>query len=140
MSRVEAGDRLRVHYTIRREDGSVFDSSRAGEPLALTAGSAEFIAAVSEAVIGMSVGESKSVVVRPEEAYGRYRPGLSRRVPRRAVPADAAVGEAVEAKVGEDTAVLWIKELHPDHAVIDPNHPLAGQTLELEIEIVAIED
>lgn len=139
MSRVEAGDRLRVHYTGRTQDGVVFDTSRNGEPLAFTAGSAELIAGVSRAVIGMSVGERRTVVVRPEEAYGLHRPGLSRRVPRRAVPADATIGEAVEVSMGQGTALLWIKELHDDFAVVEPNHPLAGQTLEFDIEVLAID-
>ncbi len=140
MSRVEAGDRLLIHYTGRSKDGEVFDSSRGGEPLAFTAGSTELIAGVSQAVVGMSAGERKTVVVSPEQGYGRRRPGLSRRVPRRVVPEEAVVGDAVEVRLGDGTATLWIAELDSEYAVVDANHPLAGETLEFDIEVVAIEE
>ena len=139
MIAVEAGDRLRIHYTGRRQDGTVFDTSRGGDPFAFTAGSAELIAGVSRAVVGMAIGERKTVTVSPEDGYGVFRPGLSRRVPRRAVPADAGVGDAIEVGMGEGVMMLWIKELHEDHAVLEPNHPLAGQTLEFDLEVVSID-
>jgi len=138
VSRVAEGDRLKLHYTGRTPDGEVFDTSRGGEPFELVAGSSELVAGVSRAVLGMAVGESKTVVVRPDDGYGRPLPGMSRRVPRSLVPPDTAVGDAVEVSMGDGAATLWVKEMNGDVAVLDANHPLAGQTLEFDLEVVEI--
>ena len=79
MSTIAAGDRVRIHYTARREDGQVFHSSRPGDPLEFVAGSCELIEAVSNAVVGMEVGEARTLRVSPDAGYG---PRLGMEVPR----------------------------------------------------------
>ena len=138
MSPVRTGDRVRVHYTARRQDGSVFHSSRPDSPLDFMAGSAELIEAVSAAVVGMQVGESNTIVVPPERGYGPLKPGLEQRVPLRAIPVDATIGDAVEVTIGNGRVVLWLRELGDEHALLDGNHPLAGQTLEVDIELLEV--
>ncbi len=137
---VKSGDRVRVHYTARRQDGSIFHSSRPDSPLEFLAGSGELIEAVTSAVVGMKVGDSDTIVVPPERGYGPIKPGLEQRVPRRAVPADASIGDAVEVTIGNGKVVLWLRELAVDHATLDGNHPLAGQTLEVDIELLAVDE
>jgi peptidylprolyl isomerase len=136
---VKDGDRVRVHYTGRRADGTVFDSSRGGEPIAFTAGSAELIAGVSFAVIGMAPGESRTVRIQPEQGYGLRRPGMDRRVPREVVPEEAEVGDALDLVMGDGMATLWVCELGDDYALLDANPPLAGEVLEFDLEVIAIE-
>ncbi len=87
MSVVKKGDLVEIHFTSRRQvDGSVIESSRAGEPLKFIAGSSEVIEAVSSTVLGMKLGEPRTVTVTPKAGFGTRKPGLEQRVPRRAVP------------------------------------------------------
>ncbi len=136
MSAIADGDRVRIHYTARREDGQVFHSSRPGEPLEFVAGSCDLIEAVSKAVVGMEEGEARTLRVPPDAGYGPRRPGLEHRVPRRLVPGDAAIGDPVELVIGGSRAVLWLRELGGEDALLDGNHPLAGETIVVELEIV----
>ena len=136
MSTIAAGDRVRIHYTARREDGQVFHSSRPGDPLEFVAGSCELIEAVSNAVVGMEVGEARTLRVSPDAGYGPRRPGLEHRVPRRLIPEDATIGDPVELVIGGARAVLWLRELGAEDALLDGNHPLAGQTIEVDLEVI----
>ncbi len=138
MYQVHAGDVVSIHYTGRLEDGSVFDSSEAEEPLEFVAGGPEVIAGVSHAVVGMAEGEKKQITVRPEQGFGERRKELERKVPRSTLPPDAKLYDSLSTTSEGEQIVLWVRELTDEHAVIDANHPLAGQTLSFEIEIAAI--
>ena len=139
MSVAKLGDRVQIHYTGRLEDGTVFDSSEGRAPLEFTAGGQEVIPGVAQAVVGMQQGESKTVVVSPGEAYGVRAPGLEQRIPRTLLPEEVQVGDRLQAKVGEQVILVWVKELGEEFGVIDANHPLAGQTLTFDIELVSVE-
>ncbi len=139
MGETKLGDRVQIHYTGRLEDGTVFDSSQGRDPLEFTAGGSEVISGVDKAVLGMQPGESKTVVVSAEDAYGAHTPGLEQRVPRKLLPEKAQVGDRLQAKVGEKVILVWVAELEEEFAVIDANHPLAGQSLVFDIELVSVE-
>ena len=139
MSVTKLGDRVQIHYTGRLEDGTVFDSSEGRDPLEFSAGGQEVIPGVAQAVIGMQQGESKTVVVSPEEAYGVRTPGLEQRIPRTLLPEEVQVGDRLQAKVGEQIILVWVVELGEEFGVIDANHPLAGQSLIFDIELVFVE-
>jgi peptidylprolyl isomerase len=139
MPATKLGDRVQIHYTGRLEDGTVFDSSQGRNPLEFTAGGNEVIPGVDKAVLGMQPGESKTVVVSAEDAYGARTPGLEQRVPRRILPEKVQVGDRLQAKVGEKAILVWVAELEEEFGVIDANHPLAGQSLVFAIELVAVE-
>jgi peptidylprolyl isomerase len=138
MSQAKQGDKVQVHYTGKFEDGSVFDSSQGAQPLEFTAGGTDLIPGVSKAVIGMAPGEAKSVEIPPEEGYGQRQDGMEQNVPRNLLPPEAKVGDPLQAQAGDQTIVVWVKELGDEEAVLDANHPLAGRTLFFDLEMVAI--
>lgn len=135
---IATGDTVRIHYTGRLESGKEFDSSREREPLEFTAGGEELIPGVSFAVIGMEVGESKTVDVPPELGYGPKRDELLVRVHRSQLPEEVEVGMVLGLNTPEGQVHAVLTELGDDEAVLDGNHPLAGKTLVFEIEIVGM--
>jgi peptidylprolyl isomerase len=138
MAQAKQGDRVQIHYTGRLPDGTVFDSSRERDPIEFEAGGAELIPGVSHAVVGMSVGEERTVTVPPAEGYGERNEQMVQEVPRDALPENVNVGEPLRAQAGEQEIQVWVKELGDEKAVIDGNHPLAGHTLEFDVELVAV--
>ena len=136
------GDRVRVHYTGRLEGGQVFDTSREGEPLEFTVGADNIIQGFSEAVRGMRVGESKTVEVAPDDAYGPRRDGLITSIPRGQTqfPVEPQVGMRFGLPL-EDGGQLEVvvTEVTDTHVTIDGNHLLAGQKLIFDIELVGNE-
>ena len=139
MGATKLGDRVQIHYTCWLEDGTVLDSSRDRGPLEFTAGGTEVIPGVDQAVLGMQAGESKTVTVSAEDAYGAHTPGLEQRVPRNVLPEGVQVGDRLQAKVGEKTIMVWVSELGEESALLDANHPLAGRDLVLDIELVSVQ-
>ena len=133
------GDRVRVHYTGKLEDGQVFDSSRGGEPLEFTVGAGEVIPGFDEAVRGMQVGETKTVEIRPEDAYGPRRDGLVATIERERAqfPVEPQVGMnlALPLQDGSQLEVV-VTEVTDEHVTIDGNHPLAGEKLIFDVELV----
>jgi peptidylprolyl isomerase len=138
MTQVQSGDVVQVHYTGRLTGGAVFGTSRAGEPVEFTAGGRQMIEGLSQAVLGMQVGETKSVTVTPEQGFGPREPGLQHRVARGDLPGDVKVGDLLLARGAGHERQVWVRELDEDSALLDGNHPLAGLTLIFEIEVVAV--
>ena len=141
MKECKTGDVVQIHYKGSLEDGITFDDSRERAPLEFIAGSNEVIPGVSQAVIGMKEGESKTVTVPPEQGYGQRMPNQSQRVDRKLLPPNVNVGSALQAQGQEDDQpiTVWVTELDEETAVLDANHPLAGHNLVFEIELVSIE-
>jgi peptidylprolyl isomerase len=139
MTRVRAGDVVAIHYEGRLDDGSVFDASGEGPPLRFAAGSEELIPGVSHAVIGMAEGESKTVTLPPEEAYGPRREDFVQRLPRNVLPEGAEVGARLSARAQGRAFEVVVREIADDHVVVDANHPLAGKTLVFHLTVVSIE-
>ena len=136
-----AGDTVHVHYTGTLRDGTEFDSSRGHEPLAFTLGAGQVVPGFESAVLGMSRGESKTVTIRADEAYGVQRPELMLRVPRAQVPPqiDLEVGQQLQLGRGDEAVVVTVRELGDDEVVLDGNHPLAGEDLTFALELVRID-
>jgi len=136
------GDRVRVHYTGRLEGGQVFDTSREGEPLEFTVGADNIIQGFSEAVRGMRVGESKTIEIAPDDAYGPRRDGLVTSIPRGQTqfPVEPQVGMrfGLPLQDGGQLEVV-VTEVTDTHVTIDGNHPLAGQKLIFDVELVGNE-
>jgi len=139
--RAKSGAHVAVHDTGRREDGTVFDSSRDGEPIEFELGSGTVIPGFDAAVHGMAVGEQREVRIAPEDAYGERREDLRVPIPRDQFPAGVApeVGRtlAVQIAPGQD-ALATIADMDEDSVTLDLNHPLAGQTLVFDIELIGI--
>ncbi|MFZ0254760.1 MAG: peptidylprolyl isomerase [Gammaproteobacteria bacterium] len=141
MNRAKTGDTVRIHYTGKLDDGTQFDSSAGHEPLEFALGTGQVIPGFDKAVEGMTVGENKSVRIPSEEAYGLRHEQLIQDVPKSALPDNiqAAVGMPLQAQ-GEDGQVmkLMVTAVAEESITVDGNHPLAGQALDFDIELVEI--
>lgn len=138
---VQAGDVVRVHYVGRLEDDSVFDSSHGREPLTFEAGAGDVIRGFDEGVVGMSEGQSKRIVVPPEDGYGPWRGELLTQMERAGAAPDVAPGMAVEVRTPDDEIVpALVTEVGDETVTLDFNHPLAGKVLTFEITLVSIEE
>jgi peptidylprolyl isomerase len=138
MDQVRVGDVVRVHFRGRLANGSEFGSSAGRAPIRFTAGGKDMIRGLSEAVLGMRVGERRTVGVTPADGFGPRRPGLLQRVPRERLPAGSRVGDLVLGWDGGAPVRVWVRLLGDGYAVVDGNHPLAGEDLEFDIKLVAI--
>jgi cyclophilin family peptidyl-prolyl cis-trans isomerase/FKBP-type peptidyl-prolyl cis-trans isomerase 2 len=140
---VTKGDRVEIHYVGTLEsDGSQFDSSRErGTPLPFTVGQGQMIKGFDDGVLGMKIGENKTLVLPPEMAYGDVSPENVLRVPKKDVV--DAIGEA-ECVIGAKLMVgqgmpATITEITEEEIALDANHPLAGQTLKFEVELMDLQ-
>jgi len=138
------GDVVQVDYTGTLEDGTVFDTSTSvgREPLEFTLGEGQMIPGFEQAVLGMKVGESKTVTIPADEAYGQYRDDLVVVVNREDLPAglDPEVGEQLQGpRPDGGTGVCTVTNVTDTTITIDFNHPLAGKDLTFEIELVSIQ-
>ena len=133
----QEGDLVRVHYVGTLDDGSQFDSSRdRGATLDFTIGAGQMIAGFDQSVRGMGVGEIKTVRIEPADAYGEVNPDFFVTVDLSQVPEGVQVGDVLrDPSTGQPVEVIEVTE---DSATIDVNHPLAGETLTFEIEMVEI--
>ena len=141
MANAKDGDRVKVHYTGSLEDGTVFDSSRDGDPLEFTLGEKHVIPGFEKALQGMAVGDTKKVIIPCEEAYGRYKEEHVGYVDRSHLPqnVELEVGMVLEAQAPDgQVSKVRIKELTEESVVLDGNHPLAGLALTFEIELVEL--
>lgn len=136
MNRIaNTGDQVEVSYAGKLKDQTVFDSSEGRAPLKFTVGSPEILKGFSEAVIGMKVGDKKTFELSAEEAYGQYDEKLLFQMPKDKVPANAVEGDLLSDSNGNN----WIvRQISQDSVIIDGNHPLAGQPLIFEIELLTI--
>jgi peptidylprolyl isomerase len=130
-----AGDTVRVHYTGKLDSGDVFDSSQGREPLAFTMGEGNVIPGFENGVTGLSVGESRTIRIEADQAYGDRRDDLIVAVPREQAPDGLSPDDRVQ--IGDRPAV--VTEVTDEHVTVDANHPLAGQPLNFDIELVGID-
>jgi len=142
MTEVKAGDTVAIHYTGTLNDGTTFDSSREREPLTFEVGSGQIIPGLDRALPGMAEGDTKSVSIAPEDAYGTVNPEARQAVPRAEIPdhipLDPGTQLQVQTAQGQAMPVI-VAEVTEDTVILDANHPLAGETLNFEIELVKIE-
>lgn len=139
MAAIKKGDNVKVHYTGKLADGTVFDSSKGGEPLAFAIGSGQVIQGFEEGVLGMKVGESRTVHVPVEKAYGERKDELVIQAPIEQVPPDLnpELGMRLEmGGVNGEILRVVVAEITETHITLDANPPLAGKDLTFEIELI----
>ncbi|MGD9110154.1 MAG: peptidylprolyl isomerase [Phycisphaerales bacterium] len=139
MAQAKAGDIVKIHFTGKLEDGSVFGTSVNSEPLEFKLGEGHIIPGLEKAVEGMNVGESKTVQVSPEHAYGQHREELVEQVGRDKFPPDVnpQVGQRFEVSNQQgQPAVVTVVEVSDSNVTLDANHPLAGKNLTFELELL----
>lgn len=130
-----------MHYVLRDGDGTVIDESPEGEPLPYLHGHQNIVPGLEKALTGTAVGETKKVVVSPEEGYGVREDGLVLDVPRKELPDDlepeVGMSLSMEADNGH-TVPVRITEVHAESVKLDANHELAGVTLHFEVRIDSV--
>lgn len=140
MTEVKRGDNVKVHYTGKLKDGTVFDSSAGGEPLEFAVGSGQVIAGFEEGVVGMKVGESKVVEIPVAKAYGERNDAMVIQAPIEQVPPDLHPELGMRLEMGGANGEILrvvVTEITDTHITLDANPPLAGKDLTFEIELVA---
>ena len=141
MAQAKNGDTVKVDYTGKLDDGSIFDASEGREPLQFTLGTGDLIPGFEQAVLGMDIGDTKTVKIDSAEAYGPYRDDMRMDVPRDKFPADITpeLGQQLQLRNADGTSlVVTITEISDANITIDANHPLAGKDLTFEIQLVEI--
>lgn len=141
MQQVKKGDTVSVHYHGKLNDGSTFDSSEGRAPLEFTAGNGQVIKGFDDAVLDMQVGDKKTVNIPVHEAYGERNQEMMVKVPRTDFPQDMTPEIGMELQMSDDQGHVFpvvVAEVHEDSVLLDANHPLAGQELTFDIEIVSI--
>jgi len=142
MSQVKNGDTVKVHYTGKLDDGEVFDSSADRDPLEFVVGGGNIIQGFDTAVIGMAIGDRKSIEVPPEQGYGERDEKLVANIQRSQVPdnIELKVGAALEVKHDNGQVInVTVVDMTEEHVSLDANHPLAGKMLTFDLELVEID-
>lgn len=136
---IKNGDTVHINYTGRLDNGEVFDSSEGRPPLQFTVGGGQVIPGFENAVVGMQTGESRTVTIPPEEAYGPVREELFVEVPKDRLPAGMELASGMQLQMTDPegkTIPAVVAEVMDTGIRIDVNHPLAGKTLIFDIQVV----
>ena len=143
MKEAEVGDLVSVHYTGKLKNGEVFDSSKERDPLEFTVGNKEMLAGFEDGVVGMKPGESKSVTLEPENAFGGRREDLLLKLPKKEFPQNITPSVGLQLRLsnaeGNEMTVV-ITEVGEDSVTLDGNHPLSGQTVIFDIELLEVKE
>jgi peptidylprolyl isomerase len=141
MTTAQTGDIVRINYAGRLVDGTPFDSSEGRAPLEFTLGQGQVIAGLEQHVTGMQVGEKSTVTIPSEEAYGPRREEAIQQIDRSKVPGgiDLAIGTQLQARTSDGGMMpITVVALDDASVTVDANHPLAGQDLVFDVEIVEV--
>jgi peptidylprolyl isomerase len=141
MNQAASGQTVRIHYNAKLENGTLLDTSNQRDPMEFELGSGQVITGLDNAVQGMTVGESKTVTIQADEAYGLRNEQLIISVPNSELPEDLlpSVGMELHSRSpdGQITKLI-VTEVTEDSITVDANHPLAGQILEFDIELIEV--
>lgn len=141
MAQVKSGDTVKVHYHGRLTDGTTFDSSEGREPLEFEVGSGMVIAGFDNGVLGMTVGDKRTVNIPVEEAYGPKNPEMVIEFPKDQVPDGMPLEKGMRLNLNNSqgqVVPVVIVEVNEEVILLDANHPLAGEDLVFDIELVDI--
>ena len=139
--KAKEGDVVKVHYTGKLKDKSIFDSSQDGDPLEITLGTGQVIPGFEKAVVGMDVGDSKTVEIAAKDAYGSYRDELVVEIDKERIPEDLSVkvGQQLVLRQAEGPPIrVTVTDMSEQSVTLDANHPLAGQDLTFEVQLMEI--
>ncbi|GAA4731673.1 FKBP-type peptidyl-prolyl cis-trans isomerase [Flavisolibacter ginsenosidimutans] len=142
MQQANNGDKVKVHYHGRLRSGETFDSSQGREPLEFEIGAGQMIKGFDEGVKGMQVGDKKTVEIGADEAYGQREAGNLIEFPKDQFPPNMNPEVGQQLMLSNDQGQQFpvvVAEVKEDSVVLDANHPLAGQDLIFDIEMVHIE-
>lgn len=139
MEQVKNGDTISVNYTGKLEDGSVFDSSlgEGREPLVVKIGEGMLIPGFESQLIGMMIGEKKTIEIESEDAYGDIKPELIIEIAKSQLPETIEVGQQLESSGPMGAFIVTVTEIKEETVMIDANHPLAGKKLIFDLELIS---
>ena len=141
MQQVKKGDTVKVHYHGKLTDGTTFDSSEGREPLEFEVGGGMVIPGFDSGVTGMTVGEKKTILIPNDEAYGPKQEDMIMEFPKERFPEDRVPEAGMQLYMsngsGQDFPVV-IVEVKDEVVILDANHPLAGEDLTFDLELVEI--
>jgi peptidylprolyl isomerase len=141
MAKAGNGNTVKVHYTGKLDDGTVFDSSKGSDPIEFTLGEGRMIPGFEAAIMGMEVGDSKTVKLASDQAYGPHRDDKMLKVDRQEIPASIplAKGMKLQAQAPNGEVVYFsVVEFNDTQVTLDGNHPMAGKDLTFDIELVSL--
>lgn len=141
MGKAKSGDTVKVHYTGKLDDGSVFDTSSGGDPLEFTIGTGQILPKFEEAVIGLEPGEKTITAIKAEDAYGPHHPDMVFEVERSNFPDDASpkLGDRFQIPQPDDEVLtVTVVSATETKVSLDANHPMAGKDLNFDIELIEI--
>ncbi|SEM98261.1 peptidylprolyl isomerase [Palleronia salina] len=141
MSQAKAGDTVSMHYSGALADGTKFDSSEGRDPLEFQLGTGQIIPGLDEAITGMEVGDKKTVTVAPENGYGPRDPSRIQAVPREQIPDHIPTEPGTQLQMQTpdgQTIPVVVAQVSDSEVTLDANHPLAGQELTFDVELVDI--
>lgn len=141
MTQAKQGDTVNVHYTGKLEDGTVFDTSVGHEPLQFTIGGSEVIPDFEQAVVGMNPGESKTVKIPYQKAYGPHHEEMVLIADRDKFPPDLQPEVGLQLQLSRDDGQILlatVTEVSTTSVTVDANHPLAGKDLTFEMQLVKV--
>jgi FKBP-type peptidyl-prolyl cis-trans isomerase SlpA len=141
MKKVESNSTVSVNYTGKLESGEIFDTSlvEGREPLVAQLGQNQLIKGFENGLIDMVVGEKKTVTIESEDAYGPYNDFMVEEVEKEKLPGEVEVGTALQAQTKMGPINFVVKEVKEGTVVLDGNHPLAGQRLIFDLEVVDVQ-
>ena len=142
MKKVETNSSVKVHYTGRLEDGTIFDTSIAEgrEPLEVQLGQGQLIKGFEAGLIDMLEGDKKTVEIESSDAYGEPNPEFITEVPRANVPEGIQVGESLQGMGPMGPVNVKVVEVNEENVLLDANHPLAGKKLIFDLEVIEISE
>ena len=138
MNVVRHGDSVRLHYTTYAADGCVIETSGQREPLEFCVGNPQIISGINRAVVGMRQGERRRIAVSPDQAFGFRDSRLLQVTPRLGFLERADDGDQLTANIQGHELDIWIRAISGGEITLDANHPLAGESLVYEIEVVGV--
>lgn len=129
-----------LFYTLTNDSGSVFETNIGSNPLCYVHGAGILISGLEEALEGLAPGAGTTVRIQPEEGYGRHRNELIKRIPKQLLdePSKLQVGMRFRINSDDNQSLLTVIDTSGDHITLDANHPLAGSTLQINVEIVSV--
>ena len=141
MTRAQLGATVQVRYTGKLDDGAIFDASAPDAPFEFRLGAGHTISGFDQAVVGMQVGEKKTVLIPAEQAYGKHRSAMVIAMPLQNIPEhiQPEIGQKLQIqREGEAAIGVTVVGVTDIHALLDANHPLAGKDLTFDIVLVAV--
>jgi peptidylprolyl isomerase len=141
MAQAKTGDKVKVHYTGKFDDGTIFDTSSGGEPLEFAIGEGQLLPDFEQAVIGMEPGESKSIQIGFNNAYGPHHEEMVKTFARKDIPEgmNPQLNQVLQVQQPDGQPFLvMVTEMSEESITLDANHPLAGKDLTFDIQLAEI--